>query len=162
MTSVDSGTLRVAEPRDISSIGTLIRELALYERAPDEAVATDAQLHEAIFGNPSHVHCLIVECNGEVVGMALWFLNFSTWLGTSGLYLEDLFVRPEHRGKGYGLQLMRALAGICVEHGYSRFQWSVLDWNTPSINFYQSFGAEGMDEWTVFRLSGDALRSFAS
>jgi GNAT superfamily N-acetyltransferase len=161
MTSVDSGTLREAEPRDVPSIGALIRELALYERAPEEAVATDAQLHDAIFGNHSHVHCHIVAVNGEVVAMALWFLNFSTWLGTSGIYLEDLFVRPEHRGNGYGLRLMRALAGICVERDYSRFQWSVLDWNTPSINFYQSFGAEAMDEWTVFRLSGDALRAFA-
>jgi GNAT superfamily N-acetyltransferase len=161
MTSDESGTVREAEPRDITSIGSLIRELALYERAADEAVATDAQLHEALFGDRAHVHCHVVEFNDEIVGMALWFLNFSTWLGTSGIYLEDLFVRTEHRGNGYGRQLMRALAGICVERGYSRFQWSVLDWNTPSINFYQSFGAEGLDEWTVFRLSGDALWAFA-
>ncbi|HEY5437933.1 MAG TPA: GNAT family N-acetyltransferase [Acidimicrobiales bacterium] len=161
MTSIDDGGLRAAEPRDIASIGALIRELALYERAVDEAVATDAQLHDAIFGEDSHVHCHVVEVNGEVVGMALWFLNFSTWLGTPGIYLEDLFVRAEHRGNGYGRQLMRALAGICVERGYSRFQWSVLDWNTPSIDFYRSFGAEALDEWTMFRLSGEALQAFA-
>jgi GNAT superfamily N-acetyltransferase len=156
-----SGTVREAEPRDINSIGSLIRELAIYERAANEAVATDVQLHEAIFGVNAHVHCHVVECGGEVVGMALWFLNFSTWLGTSGIYLEDLYVRSEFRGRGYGLALMRALAAICVDRGYSRFQWWVLDWNSPSIDFYRSLGAEAMDEWTVFRLSGDALRAFA-
>jgi GNAT superfamily N-acetyltransferase len=162
MTSNNTNNIREAEPRDIPSIGSLIRELALYERAAEEAIATDAQLHDAIFGDLSHVHCHIVELDGEVVGMALWFLNFSTWLGTAGIYLEDLFVRTEHRGKGYGLQLMRTLALTCIEHGYSRFQWSVLDWNTPSINFYKSFGAQALDEWTVFRLSDDALRDFTS
>jgi L-amino acid N-acyltransferase YncA len=162
MTSDEKSLIREAVPQDIPSIGTLIRELALYEKAAEEAIATDEQLRDAIFGDGSHVHCHVVECEGEVVGLAVWFLNFSTWLGTAGIYLEDLIVRTEHRGKGYGLQLMRTLASTCVEKGYSRFQWSVLDWNTPSIDFYQSFGAEAMDEWTVFRLSGDALQAFAT
>lgn len=161
MTSEETGNIRQAVPSDISAIGTLIRELALYEKSANEAVATDAQLHDAIFGSAAHVHCLVVEVKGDVVAMALWFLNFSTWLGTSGMYLEDLFVRESHRGNGYGLQLMRSLAFTCVERGYSRLQWSVLDWNTPAIDFYRSFGAVPMDEWTVFRLDGDALDEFA-
>ncbi|MEO9181432.1 MAG: GNAT family N-acetyltransferase [Acidimicrobiales bacterium] len=156
------GTIREAEPRDVPSIGALIRELALYERAAEEAVATDTQLREAFFGDHSNAHCHVVDVDGEVEGIAIWFLNFSTWLGTAGIYLEDLYVRTEHRGKKYGVELMRALAAICVENGYSRFQWSVLDWNTPSIDFYRSFGAKAMDEWTVFRLSDDALYSFAT
>ncbi|MGY1886893.1 GNAT family N-acetyltransferase, partial [Blastococcus sp. SYSU DS0753] len=100
--------------------------------------------------------------DGQVVGMALWFLNFSTWRGTHGIYLEDLYVQPRHRGTGLGKELLRTLAAVCVERGYSRLEWSVLDWNTPSIDFYRAAGAVPMDEWTVFRLTDDALASFAS
>jgi GNAT superfamily N-acetyltransferase len=98
--------------------------------------------------------------DGQVVGLALWFLNFSTWLGITGIYLEDLYVRESFRGRGLGTALMRELAGICVERGYRRLQWSVLDWNTPSIEFYQSIGATALDEWTTYRLEGDALHAY--
>ena len=103
----------------------------------------------------------VAEIDGQVVGIAIWFLNYSTWLGKAGLYLEDLFVKPEFRSRGLGLQLMKTLAQICVERGYERFQWWVLDWNEPSINFYKSIGADAMDQWTVYRLSGEALKNFA-
>lgn len=145
----------------------LIRELAEYEREPDAVVATEAQLHDALFagaatpsGLPA-VHCQVVEHEGRVGGMALWFLSFSTWLGRHGLYLEDLYVRPELRGLGYGRQLLAALAGVCVERGYGRMEWSVLDWNAPAIGFYRGLDAVGMDEWTVYRVTGDALDRLA-
>jgi len=153
--------VRPAQPADVASIGQLIRELASYERALHEAVADDELLESALFGDRPHVFCHVVELNGEVVAMALWFLSFSTWLGTSGLYLEDLYVRESVRGRGYGKALMRELARICLERGYPRFEWSVLDWNTPSIDFYRSIGAVAMDEWTKFRLSGRDLESLA-
>jgi len=120
----------------------LIRELARYERLPDEAKATDEQLHAAFFGEHPTVFCELVETEeGDVAGFAVWFLNYSTWTGTNGIYLEDLFVRPPFRGRGYGRALLVRLAQECVDRGYERFQWSVLDWNTPSIDFYRSLGA---------------------
>jgi GNAT superfamily N-acetyltransferase len=151
--------IRTAEPIDIPVIHALIRELAEYEKALHEAQATEEQLHDALFGEHPAVFGLIAEddATGEAVGFALWFRNFSTWRGTHGIYLEDLYVRPERRGGGHGKALLTELARICVERGYSRLEWSVLDWNEPSIGFYKSLGAVPMDEWTVFRLTDDAL-----
>jgi len=161
MSDDETPTIRVATTEDVPAIASLIRELARYERAADEAVATDGQLRDAIFGTAAHVQCHVALVDGEVVGMALWFLNYSTWQGTAGIYLEDLYVLPEHRGRGIGRALMQTLARLCVEKGYSRLQWWVLKWNTPAIDFYESFGAAPMDEWTVYRLSDDSLRAFA-
>jgi len=154
--------VRPATTDDVETVHRLICDLAAYEHAAHEVVATVAQLHDALFGDDVHVHCHVAELDGEVVGLALWFLNFSTWLGTSGLYLEDLYVTSACRGQGIGTTLMRALANICVERGYARFEWSVLDWNTPSIDFYRSIGAVAMDEWTTYRLEGDALRDYVA
>jgi len=151
----------MAEPADVEDIHRLIYELAVYEKAPEEMVATIDQINTSLFNANPVAFCHVAEIDGKVVGIALWFLNYSTWLGKAGIYLEDLFVQPEYRGHGIGKGFMQTLAALCVERGYERFQWWVLDWNTPSIDFYQSFGAVPMDEWTVFRLSGDALKKFA-
>ncbi|MFE9422886.1 GNAT family N-acetyltransferase [Kitasatospora sp. NPDC006697] len=156
--------IRNAVVEDVPTIIELIRELAEYERALPEAQATEEQLREALFGEQPAVYGLIAEDDAtlETVGFALWFRNFSTWKGTHGIYLEDLYVRPAHRGGGHGRALLAALARIAVERGYQRFEWSVLDWNEPSIGFYKSLGAVPMEEWTVFRLSGDALRELGA
>ncbi|MET9294737.1 GNAT family N-acetyltransferase [Streptomyces sp. NPDC003077] len=153
--------IRTATAADVPAIHTMIRELAAYERALESAKATQEQLREALFGAHPAAFALIAEEAGTPVGFAIWFRNFSTWTGTHGVYLEDLYVRPEARGGGHGKALMTELAKICVERGYERFEWSVLDWNEPSINFYKSINAEPMDEWTVFRLTGSALRDLA-
>ena len=153
--------IRPATSADVLAIHGSIVELAIYEREPEAVVATVEQIQENLFGKDPVAHCHVAEVDGQVVGIAIWFLNYSTWLGKAGLYLEDLFVKPEFRSRGLGLQLMKTLAQICVERGYERFQWWVLDWNEPSINFYKSIGAEAMDQWTVYRLSGDALKNFA-
>lgn len=153
--------IRHAQPTDAPAIYRLIHELAEYERAPHEVVATQDDIERTLFGESPTAFCHVAEFNGEVVGIAIWFLNYSTWLGQPGIYLEDLYVKPENRGQGLGVALMKELAKICVERGYQRFQWWVLDWNEPSINFYRSIGAVAMDEWTVYRLSGDALERFA-
>ncbi len=142
---------------DLPAVVELVHELARYERAPDECHLTVEQLRSALFTESPALYGHVAEADGTVAGFALWFLNFSTWRGTHGIYLEDLFVRPEHRGGGLGRALLRELARECVARGYSRFEWWVLDWNTPAINFYTSLGAVPMDEWTVFRLTGDAL-----
>ncbi|CCK29239.1 GCN5-related N-acetyltransferase [Streptomyces davaonensis JCM 4913] len=151
--------IRNATPADIPVIHTLVRELAEYEKAPDEAKATEEQLHEALFGNrpAAYAHMAVDDTNGEAVGFALWFLNFSTWRGVHGIYLEDLYVRPTARGAGHGKALLTELARICVDRGYQRLEWSVLNWNTPSIAFYESLGARPQDEWTVYRLTDEAL-----
>ncbi|GAA1393491.1 GNAT family N-acetyltransferase [Kitasatospora putterlickiae] len=151
--------IRTASPADVPVIHAMIRELAEYEKAVHEAVATEEQLHDALFGANPALFGLMAEDDGtgEPVGFALWFLNFSTWRGTHGIYLEDLYVRPQARGGGHGKALLLELARIAVERGYSRMEWSVLDWNTPSINFYKSLGAVPMDGWSVYRLTGDAL-----
>lgn len=155
--------IRRADESDLATLADFIRELALYERALEHARATPDQLREAVFGPSPKVYCDLVESDeGEVAGFAVWFLNYSTWTGTHGIYLEDLFVRPAHRGRGYGKALLINLARECVRQGYARLQWSVLDWNTPSIEFYRSLGAEAQDEWTVYRLSGAALAAAAS
>ena len=154
--------IREATPNDVSTIHDLIIQLAIYEREPDAVIATPEQIMENLFGSDPVAFCHVAEIEGKVVGIAIWFLNYSTWLGKAGLYLEDLFVKPEFRGSGLGLSLLKTLAQVCVDRGYERFQWWVLDWNEPSINFYKSIGAEAMDEWTVYRLSGSALKSFAA
>lgn len=156
--------IRAAASTDIPALHSMIRELAAYEGALEHAGATQEQLREALFGEQPAVFALIAAspADGRPVGFALWFRNFSTWTGTHGVYLEDLFVRPQARGEGHGKALLSALAQICVERGYERFEWWVLDWNKPSIDFYTSVGAEPMDEWTVFRLSGEPLRSLAA
>ncbi|MFC9326583.1 GNAT family N-acetyltransferase [Kitasatospora sp. NPDC057015] len=151
--------IRTAAITDVPVIRSMIRELADYERALHEAQATEEQLREALFGANPALFGLIAEddSTGEPVGFALWFLNFSTWRGTHGIYLEDLYVSPASRGGGHGKALLLELARIAVERGYSRMEWSVLDWNEPSINFYKSLGAVPMDGWTTFRLTDDAL-----
>jgi GNAT superfamily N-acetyltransferase len=156
--------IRTATPADIPVIHTLVRELAAYERAPDEARATEAQLEAALFGADPAAYALIAEddTSGAAVGFAVWFRNFSTWTGLPGIYLEDLFVRPSARGAGHGKALLAALAAICVERGWSRFEWSVLDWNEKAIGVYRSIGALPQDEWTVQRLSGPALHTLAA
>ncbi|WP_432011590.1 N-acetyltransferase family protein [Streptomyces cucumeris] len=158
--------IRPAKPSDVPDILAMIRELAEYEKAPQEAKATEEQLREALFGADPAVFGLIAEegtgADAETVGFALWFRNFSTWTGTHGVYLEDLYVTPRARGGGHGKALLAELARICVERGYTRFEWSVLDWNAPAIGFYASLGAEPMDEWTVRRLTGEPLRALAA
>lgn len=154
--------IRLATPEDIVDIHRLIYELAVYEKAPEQMVATFDQINGSLFKDNPVAFCHVAEVDGQIVGIALWFLNYSTWLGKPGIYLEDLFVQPEYRGHGIGKGFMKVLAKLCVERDYERFQWWVLDWNQPSIEFYKSLGAVAMDEWTVFRLSGDALKKFAS
>ena len=154
--------IRPAKPEDVAEIHAMVRELAEYEKALDEAKATPQHLQDALFGANPRVFAHIAEDDyGTVVGFALWFLNFSTWTGAHGIYLEDLYVRPSARGTGYGKALLAQLARVCVERGYTRLEWSVLDWNAPAIAVYRSQGAVPMDEWTVHRLTGDALREMA-
>lgn len=154
--------IRRARPDDVPAIVDLVYGLAEYERAPDECRLTAEQLQAALFGQKPAVFCHVAETGGEVVGCALWFLNFSTWRGVHGIYLEDLFVRPEQRGSGLGKALLVALAQECVANGYERLEWSVLDWNTPAIDFYKSLGALPQDEWTTFRLTDAALTQLGS
>jgi GNAT superfamily N-acetyltransferase len=153
--------IRRARPDEAGVVLSLVRELADYEKLLHEVEATEADIAEALFADHPRLFCEIAEWNGEVAGFAVWFLNFSTFSGRSGLYLEDLFVRPALRGKGIGKALLVHLAGECVKNGWSRLQWSVLDWNTPSIEFYKSLGAVLMDEWTVCRVNGPALARLA-
>ncbi|GGQ05818.1 GNAT family N-acetyltransferase [Streptomyces roseolilacinus] len=150
--------IRSATAADVPVIHAMIRDLAEYEKALHEVRATEEQLHEALFGERAAAYAHVAQDeDGEVVGFALWFLNFSTWRGVHGVYLEDLYVRPEARGGGYGKALLRELARICVERGYERLEWSVLNWNTPSIDFYEALGARPQEEWTVYRLTDGAL-----
>jgi diamine N-acetyltransferase len=150
-------TIRAAEPADATLIFALVCELADYENLQSEVDATPEAIAAALFAPQPRVYCDIAEWNGEAAGFALWFLNFSTFRGRCGLYLEDLFVRPEYRGRGIGKALMSRLARRCIDDRLARFEWAVLDWNAPSIAFYRSLGAELMTEWTVCRLSGEAL-----
>ncbi|MDX2560280.1 GNAT family N-acetyltransferase [Streptomyces sp. TX20-6-3] len=150
--------IRTATPADVPVIHALVRDLAEYEKALDEVRTTPEQLQEALFGERPAAFAHVAETeDGEVVGFAIWFLNFSTWRGVHGIYLEDLYVRPEVRGGGHGKALLTELARICVERGYERLEWSVLNWNKPSIDFYESLGARPQDEWTVYRLTDGAL-----
>ena len=155
--------IRPATPADVTVIAQLIRALAAYERLAHEVVLDERELAGHLFGERAYAEVLLAEhaASGEVVGFALFFHNFSTFLGKPGLYLEDLFIRPAYRGRGYGKALMVFLARIAVERGCGRFEWSVLDWNEPSIEFYRKLGAVPMDQWTTFRLTGQALRQLA-
>lgn len=153
--------IRYATPDDVPDILRLIRELADYERALHEVKATEEQLTARLFGDDPKVFAHVVEHEGRVVGFALWFLTFSTWNGTHGIYLEDLFVEPDVRGHGYGKALLTELTRIADKCGYERVEWAVLNWNTPAIGFYESLGARPQDEWTVYRLTGDALTKAA-
>ena len=157
-----TGTVvRPATRDDVPLILTMIRELAEFERSLDEVQATAALLTENLFAEQPAVFCHIAELDGEVVGFALWFINFSTWVGKHGIYLDDLYVRPTARGTGVGTVLLQTLARICVDRGYDRLDWWVLDWNEKAIGFYRSIGAIAMDEWTVQRLTGEPLRRMA-
>ncbi len=154
--------IRSARSEESTVILQLIKDLAEYEKAPDQVEATESDLKATIFGKEPKVFCDVVEVDSEIAGMAIWFLNYSTWQGKHGIYLEDLFIKPEYRGRGYGKALLVHLAKLCEEKGYGRFQWWVLDWNSPAIEFYRSLGAEAMDEWTVYRVSGKALKDLGT
>jgi len=154
-------SIRPARPGEASLVFQFVRQLAEYEKLEHEVQATEAMIDAALFGEQPRVFCDIAEWDGEPVGFAVWFLNFSTFSGRPGIYLEDIFVRPAFRGRGVGKALMVHLARKCVENGWARLQWSVLDWNTPSIEFYKSLGGVLLDEWTVVRVSGDALTRLA-
>jgi GNAT superfamily N-acetyltransferase len=154
-------TIRPAKQEDVPLILELIRALATYERAPDEVIATERGLAEVLFGKKPAAEVLLAFEGERPVGFALFFHNFSTWLGRPGLYLEDLFVRPDDRGKGYGRGLLIHLAEIARDRGCGRMEWAVLDWNEPAINFYRKLGAKPMHEWTVFRLTPDDIAKLA-
>lgn len=153
--------IRRALRGDARLVLSFVRELAAYEKLSHEFEATEAMIDVALFGDQPRVFCEIAEHDGMPAGFAVWFINFSTFSGRSGIYLEDLFVRPALRGKGIGKALLAHLAQQCVTNGWSRLQWAVLDWNTPSIDFYKSLGAVLMDEWTICRVSGPALSALA-
>jgi GNAT superfamily N-acetyltransferase len=153
--------IRTARVEDVPTILQLIRDLATYERAPNDVTATEEQLVEVLFGEKPAAEVLLAFEDEAPVGFAVFFHNFSTWLGRPGLYLEDLFVKPEVRGKGYGRALLVHLARIARERGCGRMEWAVLDWNDPAIQFYRKLGAKPMDEWTVFRLTSDGIAKLA-
>jgi GNAT superfamily N-acetyltransferase len=155
--------IRDASGADVPDLIRLVQGLAAYEKEPESATATAEQFHEALFPAQGHptAYALVGVREGTVVGMAIWFRSFSTWTGRAGIWLEDLFVDPEQRGNGIGKALLARLAAICVERGWTRLEWSVLDWNTPSIDFYRAHGARTLDDWTTFRLDGDALSRLA-
>ena len=182
-------SVREATPEDVAQMHQMINELAEYEKAPEEVIATELDLMKALFGrdstspefdqhdsistsgsaNTPHgqpaVYAFVIEDpndSDQLAGMAIWFLNYSTWDGTHGVYLEDLYVRPQFRGQGMGKALMKRLAQVCIDNDYSRFQWWVLDWNQPAIEVYRAMGAKAMDEWTVYRVSGQELKDLAS
>lgn len=154
-------SVRTATPTDVPVLLGLVRALAVYEKEPDAVEATEDDLHRALFvDGTASAH--VAEHDGEVVGFALWYVTFSTWTGRPGLWLEDLFVQPAARGTGLGKALLQALAAVCVDRGYGRFEWWVLDWNAPAIGFYRSLGAVPQDEWTTMRVDGEALGRLAS
>ena len=153
--------IRPATQDDTALVFHFVRELAIYEKALHEVATDEAGLREALFGEQPLAHALICEVDGSSAGFAVYFYNFSTWLGKYGLFLEDLYVSPEYRGHGAGKALLKYLARQAVAEGCGRFEWNVLDWNEPAIRFYEAFGAEPMSEWVGYRLSGDALSNFA-
>ncbi|WP_298090755.1 GNAT family N-acetyltransferase [uncultured Sphingomonas sp.] len=153
--------IRSATPADVPAILRFVRELAAFEREPDSVEATEAMLMDALFGERPAAEAVIAEINSQPTGFALFFHSFSTWTGRRSLYLEDLYVTPEARGQGLGAAMLRHLAGIALDRGCARFEWSVLDWNAPAIAFYRAMGAVGMEEWTAQRVSGEALRTLA-
>ena len=154
--------IRPAKSEEVGEVLQLIQDLATYEKAPEQVEAIEEDLLNTIFASDPRVFCDLVEVDGQIAGMAIWFLNYSTWQAKHGIYLEDLFIKPEYRGRGYGKALLKHLAKICDEKGYGRLQWWVLDWNSPAIEFYRSLGAEAMDEWTVYRTSGKALKDLGN
>lgn len=154
--------IRAATPADGALVFSLVRELAAYEKLAHEVDATEQSIAAVLFATEPKVFCDIAEWDGEPAGFALWFLNFSSFRGRHGVYLEDIFVRPALRGRGIGKALMARLAGRCVENNWARMEWSVLDWNEPSIAFYRSLGATVMDDWKICRLTGDAMMKFGS
>jgi GNAT superfamily N-acetyltransferase len=154
--------IRPVEASDVAAVLGLVRELADYEREPDAVVATAEDLHAALFGEPPAAHCLVADDGSSIVGFALWYPTFSTWTGKPGLWLEDLYVQPAARGTGLGRGLLVELARIAVSRGWTRFEWWVLDWNEPAQGFYRSVGARPEDDWTVWRVDGDALTELAS
>jgi GNAT superfamily N-acetyltransferase len=158
------GDIRRARPDDVPEILRMVRDLAEYEKAGDQAKATEEQFRQALFGDEPKVFAHVVEHDGDgyhLGGFAIWFLNFSTWLGKHGLYLEDLYVRPELRGGRYGKRLLSTLARECLDNDYGRLEWWVLDWNEPALGFYRNLGAMPMDDWTVHRVTGDDLTTLA-
>jgi GNAT superfamily N-acetyltransferase len=161
MTAETAFSIKPARPEDVPVILELIRDLATYERAPNDVTATEEQLHKVLFGPKPAAEVVIGYEEGVPVGFAVFFYNFSTWLGKAGLYLEDLFVRPEKRGRGYGRALLVHLAQIAKARNCGRMEWAVLDWNEPAIQFYRSLGATPMHEWTVFRLTADEIAKLA-
>jgi GNAT superfamily N-acetyltransferase len=154
--------VRRITPDDVPDVVGLVHDLAEYERAPESCTLTEDQLHSALFSARAALFGHVATSGDEVVGCVIWFLNFSTWRGVHGIYLEDLYVQPEHRGRGLGRALLAALARECVDRGYGRLEWAVLDWNQPSIAFYRALGARPQDEWTTFRLDEDALSRLAA
>ena len=155
--------IRSARPEDVTAIHDMIVDLAVYEKEPDAVLATPADLHSHLFGaDPALFAHVVEDPEHGVVGFALWFLNYSTWLGKHGIYLEDLYVKPEHRGAGYGVALLSELARICVERGYGRLEWWVLDWNAPARGFYESLDADALTEWIPYRVTGDALEALSA
>jgi len=161
MKSDERLTIRPATESDVPVILQLIRDLASYEKAPGDVTATETQLQEVLFGRKPAAEVILAFEGASSVGFAVFFHNFSTWLGRPGLYLEDLFVHPEHRGKGYGRALLVHLAKIARDRGCGRMEWAVLDWNDPAIQFYRKLGAKPMEEWTVFRLTSDGISTLA-
>ncbi len=153
--------VREARESDVDRIHSLVVELATYERSAHQVKATPDQLRAALFGVQPAAYALVAEIDDEIVGFALYFRNFSTWEGVHGIYLEDLYVQPEHRGAGYGKALLSSLAALAVERGYARLEWAVLNWNQSSIDFYRGLGAVPLDDWIVYRLSGDPLLQVA-
>jgi len=153
--------IRPVRPGEAGLVLSLVRELAVYERLLDAVDASEAMIDAALFAREPRVFCEIAEWDGEPAGFALWFPNFSSFRGRHGIYLEDIFVRPSHRRRGIGRALLRHLARRCVAEGWTRFEWAVLDWNAPSIAFYRSLGADLMEEWTICRITGDALTQLA-
>jgi len=154
-------TIRVATENDAGILFKFIKELAIYEKAEHEVLATEQTIKSSMFSDNSNVHALICELDGEAIGSAIYFYNYSTWLAKSGLYLEDLYVSPEYRGKGAGIKLLKALAKTAVEKDCARFEWSCLDWNTPSRDFYSSIGAKDQPEWVSYRMTGKELADFS-
>jgi GNAT superfamily N-acetyltransferase len=159
--TASSFSIRPAQPSDVTHIHGMIVELAVFEKLEHQVVATEAMLHEGLFGSKPSCEAIIGEENGEVVAFALFFHNFSTFLTRKGLYLEDLYVRQAQRGKGFGSQMLKKLAQIAVERQCGRFEWSVLDWNAPAISLYQSMGADILPDWRICRVTGDALAKLA-
>lgn len=162
MKQESTGTVRAAQPEDVAAIIGLMHGLAEYEHLTHLFQNTEPSLHDSLFGPHPAAECLVATVSDTVVGYALFFHNYSTFLGKKGLYLEDLYMDPEHRGKGLGKQMLRRLAVLALERGCARFEWSVLDWNQPAIDFYEAMGAVVMPEWRIVRMTGEALQGFAS